>query len=220
MRRVTGFATFFLLGAALLAVSDWIAVWRQDSARRSTTKPATLVALIGVAATIDVTSQVARAWFVAALAFSLLGDWLLLDHRRFRTGLGAFLLAHIAYILGMQRLQESNTALGLGLMIAVIIVAALGRGIARGAWLRAGMAEAASVVVYMLVLGAMLAWAFGTARPMAAAGAALFLISDLFLAWGRYLRPHPAGPLAVAVTYHAAQALLVVSLTRGAWVLA
>ena len=46
----------------------------------------------------------------------------------------------------------------------------------------------------------------------AAAGAVLFLVSDTVLAWNRFVRPFPSGPVAVHVTYHLAQGLLVLSL--------
>ena len=43
----------------------------------------------------------ARAWFVAALVFSLAGDVLLmLPREQFVAGLSAFLVAHLCYIVG------------------------------------------------------------------------------------------------------------------------
>ena len=43
-----------------------------------------------------------RAWFVAALVLSLVGDvFLMLPQDLFVFGLGSFLLGHIAYIVGM-----------------------------------------------------------------------------------------------------------------------
>ena len=42
-----------------------------------------------------------QVWFVVALVFSLVGDVaLMLDSDRFVLGLGAFLVAHVAYIVG------------------------------------------------------------------------------------------------------------------------
>ena len=48
--------------------------------------------------------------------------------------------------------------------------------------------------------------------PAAAAGAALFVVSDAVLALNRFVRPIPRGDVAVHVTYHLAQGLLVLSL--------
>ena len=43
-----------------------------------------------------------RAWFVAALVLSLAGDvFLMLPKDLFVFGLGAFLLGHLAYIVGL-----------------------------------------------------------------------------------------------------------------------
>jgi uncharacterized membrane protein YhhN len=61
-----------------------------------------------------------------------------------------------------------------------------------------------------------LAWNVGA--PLAAAGATCFLASDTLLAVDRFDRPIPRGTLAVHVTYHVAQVLLVLSLLgTAAW---
>ena len=64
-----------------------------------------MVGLIGLAVGLTPGSaggDAARPWFVAALALSLVGDVLLmLPRERFVGGLVAFLLAHLAYIVGL-----------------------------------------------------------------------------------------------------------------------
>jgi uncharacterized membrane protein YhhN len=60
----------------------------------------------------------------------------------------------------------------------------------------------------------MFACAVATLNPLAGAGAGLFFVSDTVLAWNRFVRPLGRGPVAVIVTYHLAQALLVLSLLR------
>jgi hypothetical protein len=40
----------------------------------------------------------------------------------------------------------------------------------------------------------------------------LFLVSDTVLEWNRFVRPVRSGPVAVHITYHQAQGLLVLSL--------
>jgi uncharacterized membrane protein YhhN len=47
---------------------------------------------------------------------------------------------------------------------------------------------------------------------VAIAGAGLFYASDSLIGLARFVRPAPWGPVAVMVTYHAGQALLVASL--------
>jgi uncharacterized membrane protein YhhN len=47
--------------------------------------------------------------------------------------------------------------------------------------------------------------------PFAAAGALLFMTSDALIGWNRFVRSLAWAPLAIIVTYHVAQMLLVVS---------
>jgi uncharacterized membrane protein YhhN len=50
--------------------------------------------------------------------------------------------------------------------------------------------------------------------PAAAVGATFFVLSDTLLALNRFVRPLPLGNVAVHVTYHLAQGLLVLSLVH------
>ena len=83
------------LAWALLALTVLLALvdsWAVAAGRRAVElicKPATLVALIAVAVTLDPTDGAVRAWFVVALVFSLAGDTFLLFDRFFVPGLVA-----------------------------------------------------------------------------------------------------------------------------------
>jgi uncharacterized membrane protein YhhN len=66
----------------------------------------------------------------------------------------------------------------------------------------------------MLVIGAMVVTAFGTGRPLVAAGALVFMVSDAVLALDRFVRPRSWAPLAVMVTYHLGQGLIVAGALR------
>ena len=68
------------------------------------------------------------------------------------------------------------------------------------------------VGAYLLAISAMLALAAASGKPLAIGGAALFYASDGMIAWNRYVRPLRWSPLPVIVTYHLAQAGLVISL--------
>jgi uncharacterized membrane protein YhhN len=94
---------------------------------------------------------------------------------------------------------------------AVVIAARVAPPIVRGAH-RDDPAVGAAVTVYIAVIIAMLvaAWASGTVA--AAAGSALFVSSDAMIGWSRFVRRFRGHELAIIVTYHVAQALLVVSL--------
>ena len=69
-----------------------------------------------------------------------------------------------------------------------------------------------AVTVYMLVLVIMLdvAWWSGVAAAMA--GALFFVASDAMIGWSRFVNAFRHHHVAIMVTYHVAQALLVVSL--------
>src|SRR5690349_8961742 len=98
---MTALAWIALAAAAVFAIGDWISRARDDQLLEYVTKPATLVALIVVALALDPASSGRRAWFVAALAFSLAGDvFLMLPRDLFVAGLASFLVAHVCYVAG------------------------------------------------------------------------------------------------------------------------
>jgi len=71
--------------------------------------------------------------------------------------------------------------------------------------------EHGAVVVYAVLITLMCASSFfwkGKGRGWYIAGALLFLISDVFLAWNRFVRPFTWSSVAVLSCYWAAQALL------------
>jgi uncharacterized membrane protein YhhN len=68
------------------------------------------------------------------------------------------------------------------------------------------------VIAYVTVISAMVATAIGSGNPVAIAGALSFYASDALLGWNRFARPFPHARLAVMVTYHVGQGLLVLSL--------
>ncbi len=63
-----------------------------------------------------------------------------------------------------------------------------------------------------IALSAVAVLGVGTAAIATAAGGILFLASDSLIAWERFVHRVPHGPLAVIVTYHLAQALILIGL--------
>ena len=70
------------------------------------------------------------------------------------------------------------------------------------------------VVAYTAVISAMVVVAIGSGDGFAAAGALLFYTSDSLIAWDRFVSPRTWARHAIMITYHLAQAGLVVSLNR------
>lgn len=129
-----------------------------------------------------------RAWLGAALAASTLGDVLLALASwppSFVAGLGAFLLAHLAYcaLFAPWRAAPRGAravALGTVWLAAPALYAAFLPHLA---------ALAAPVAVYVAVLGAMASFALcaRTPGPQVAAGALVFVASDALIGIDRFL---------------------------------
>jgi uncharacterized membrane protein YhhN len=210
---VTASAWVLLVIAAAFAVGDWVAVVRSDTRLEYVCKPLTMVFLIALASAVEVDDPSVQKWFVLALVLSLLGDILLMVPRdRFVFGLGAFLLAHLAYIVGLWVDGVGILNFVIGLAIAGLTAVAIGGRILTA--INAGEEHnvLAPVRIYMVVISLMLASAIGTAEAFAIAGAALFYLSDSLIAWSRFVRPRPWHALTIMVTYHVAQTSLTLSL--------
>ena len=210
---MTSGAALLLTAAMVVAIGDWIAVVFRHKPLEYLCKPLTIVLLIGVALALDVDDTMARNWFIAALVLSLIGDvCLMLPSDVFVPGLVAFLLGHVAYIAGLWTRGVEGGALALGVVVVLGAIVFVGRPIVRA--VRAGPEPEMGipVIAYMVVISAMLASAIGTWIALAIVGAGLFYSSDAMIAWERFVRPRPFHRLAIIVTYHVAQAALVLSL--------
>ncbi len=146
-----------------------------------------------------------KGYVGAGLLLSGLGDVMLELPDGFVPGLLAFLLGHVAYVLGFWgRAPEPRLLLGVPFAAyAAAMVAVLYPGLGD---------LVAPVGVYGVVLGAM-AWRAACLRGrapdadahLALVGALLFVASDTCLAVNKFLAPFPgAGPLILA-TYWAGQ---------------
>jgi len=208
---VTSAAAFLLGMAAVFAVADWVAVARGSKPAEYVCKPATLALLLAAAVVLTPDDDGQRAWFVAALALSLLGDvFLMLPSDAFVQGLASFLLAHVAYVVGLQLERDSTGVLVLGVALALVATVTIGRVLLR----HAEPKLRGPVLAYMVAIGAMVASAIGTADGVAVAAAALFYVSDGLIGWNRFVRPFAGARLAIITTYHVAQGAFVLSLVR------
>jgi uncharacterized membrane protein YhhN len=208
---VNALATGLLVVAGLSAVGNWIAVARGSTIGVYVFKPLTLVLMIAAALALDPTDEATRVWFVVALVLSLLGDvFLMLPSDAFVAGLSAFLLAHVAYVVG---LNQDTDGLWLLAIPVVVVAAILGRRLVGGIR-RSGHPELVGpVVAYVVTILVMVASAVASGNALAAVGALLFMTSDAFIGEDRFVQHRAWQPLVIIVTYHVAQALLVLSLT-------
>ena len=146
-----------------------------------------------------------RRWISLGLLCSLAGD-ILLDWQGdlFVFGLGAFLLAHLAYLRAY--LSDCKQPAWLALLLAL----------ATGGTMFAILASAdlgqllIPVACYALAISAMLWRALArlgqpglnrSSTRLAAAGAALFVLSDSLIGINRFVAPFEAAPLAIMLSY-------------------
>ncbi len=209
--------------AFAIAVWDWFAVALSRRRLGYFTKPAVMVALLGAVlrgAHALGQPNALLSWVAVALFFSLLGDvFLMLPRERFTWGLGAFLLAHVAYLIGFSLQAPDFTYWAAGLAIVVGVVA--GKFYER---LRAALetedkafllkpVAAYTLAISLMVLSALLLpLREGISQPAAigiAAGAVLFFASDALLAWNRFVQPIPHGRLFTRILYHAGQIAII-----------
>ncbi|HYW11233.1 MAG TPA: lysoplasmalogenase [Longimicrobium sp.] len=177
-------------------------------------KPLTTVLVLALAATApDAVAARYQALVCAGLLLSLAGDvFLMLPRDRFVAGLASFLVAHAFYVAAF-----APWPLTLRAPLVLLVLAAFGAVLMRALWDRLGRLRAPVVVYAAALLG--MAWqaaerwmALGTTPALLAMiGAALFVVSDSALAWGRFRQRHPCGQTVVLSTYWTAQWLIALS---------
>jgi uncharacterized membrane protein YhhN len=209
---VTGVTAVLLAITVVSAVINWMAVYYEHRPVEYVFKPLTLVALTATALALDPQDPTVRTWFVVALVLSLAGDVLLmLPGDLFVPGLGSFLLAHVAYVVGLVIAGLEPAGVLAGLVVVAGAFALVGTPLIAGIR-RTEPAMAPPVMAYMGVISAMVVCAIGTGHGVAIAGAVLFYASDALIGWGRFVQSYDWGRVAIMVTYHVGQILLVLSL--------
>lgn len=154
---------------------------------------------------------------LGGLVLSWFGDALLIPagtSTSFRLGIGAFLLAHVAFAIAFLLLPLSTAAL----VTAAIGCLFAGRLILRWLWphLRSGMRAAVTgyVVTIMFMTTFAIAATAGSGPVAVAFGAVAFAISDLTVARDRFIQPGFVNRLSGLPLYYCAQLLLASSVAR------
>jgi uncharacterized membrane protein YhhN len=204
--------------ALLFAVLDWVAVGRGLKVVSYIAKPAVMVCLIAWLGVNGGWSGV-LLWFTAGLIFSLAGDiFLMLPKEQFIAGLISFLLAHLAYIAGLNTTPfPVNVATLIVLILVALVSTRLFLSIARGLAATGNSKLKIPLLIYTLVLSLMLfsalltfirpSWSPGGAL-LVGLGAVLFYLSDSLLAWNKFVGPLRHGELAIMITYHLGQVMI------------
>ncbi len=211
MKRI--FLGLYATAAAGLLLSTWVDVPTLRIVSKASVMP--LLILYYLASVVPAERSMV---IILALFCSFAGDVFLLDDEYFIPGLGAFLVAHIAYIIAYRhhRNEEGTDSIaGLHRVRLAFPVILAGSGLVVVLYPALGSLKI-PVIVYAAVICAMvLVSLFRYGRTSATSfwmvflGAVLFMISDSFLAINKFLTPLPGAGFQVLLTYTAAQFLIV-----------
>lgn len=160
-------------------------------------------------------------WFALGILFSLAGDIFLMVSvdRFFMAGLVAFLLAHAFYVAGFNSPLPHPTAWSFLLAVTIALGGArLMRPILHALAKRNLPRMRIPVVVYGVAISVMLlsamikimdpTWHAGAAG-LVSLGAFLFYLSDIILAWNKFVAPIRNGRIYNIAAYHLGQITLV-----------
>lgn len=159
---------------------------------------------------------------LSALVFSWIGDILLLWNHLFVYGLGAFLMAHVCYIIGFKVAQDGKPNLGkvnfvrsFFFNLPIYLAAALTFNLINP---NLGSLKI-PVIAYIIVIVSMVAMARDRFKKCNASsfwqvfiGAILFFISDGAIAISRFFMEFPESGIVIMGTYATAQLLIVMGI--------
>ncbi|GAB4503362.1 MAG: hypothetical protein Fur0043_03540 [Anaerolineales bacterium] len=206
--------------AVVFASLEALALWKDWPKLEWIAKPAVMVCLF-VWLVLTVGLQGALLWFGLGVLFSLVGDVaLMMVDRFFVAGLGAFLLAQMAYLVGFNTpLPAAATVWGLGIAVVLGLSAArVMRPIIGGVRKKGQNGLVVPVILYSIAITLMLLSALLTlfrpdwksnAASLVSVGAFSFYLSDIVLAWNRFVTPIQRGRVINIVLYHLGQIAIV-----------
>ena len=216
------FLTGLLALTFIAAITDWVAVHKGWRKVEIIAKPATMVFLFAWMAYTARFEHIALVFFGLGILFSLAGDvFLMLSDRWFIAGLVSFLMAHVMYIIGFYMpLPELSPlwALALAVILGLGAAQVLG-GIVNGLRAKSLQKLVTPVVIYGIIITLMLLSALLTlSRPdwqlltaiLVSLGALAFYISDVILAWNKFVKPIKNGRIMNMAAYHIGQIALII----------
>ncbi|MBN2079568.1 MAG: lysoplasmalogenase [Spirochaetes bacterium] len=211
-----GFPILLVLFLAALILRQWGAFSSKRVLKYLFTPLVTAsVAAIAFCSMIDDGITLYRSLILAALVFSLVADVILMvdEVDLLPHGIFYFMLAHGAFIAAFSldySFKTWHAAPALGIIVFIVLFNRAVRGRTGG--------HDHHVLVYSIVIGVMMMTAVahaGYGYPRKAifviAGASLFLVSDLLIAFLTFIRPHPRESVIVWSLYAPAQLILALS---------
>jgi hypothetical protein len=212
--------TFLRIALGFAALS-WVAIAAKWKFLEYITKTATLIALMAFIWNLrqGVIFRENVNWLLLAIFFSLIGNVLLMALPNSLTpGLIAFSLALISYILTLHiPLPAINLAIAIIIVMVGMTSYQIYRRISQGLGNSREVTLKVLIPIYMVILSMMVifsmltlvssGWEYYRALLLSA-GALLFLISNIWYAWDRFVEPLKWGRLRVTISFHLGQCLL------------
>lgn len=206
----------WLILAIIAAIVETIAVQKKNNRLEIFAKPLAMVFLF-LWLLSETGLQGTALWFGLGILFSLVGDILLVSssERMFMLGLVSFLLAHISYLIGFRDQLFNVTTWSVILFFVIYLNGTrLLRHIVNSMRTKGENTLVFPVIIYGLLISLMLyaamstlfdtTWSSGAAL-LVSAGALLFYLSDLILAWMKFVNPINNGRLLNIVAYYLGQ---------------
>jgi len=199
------------LACAVLVAGCLLAERRRSERGVWLTKPFASAAFVWAALAWGAPAAPFGRWLLLGLVACAVGDVLLIPRRApatLRAGMLAFAVGHALFATAFLVHGVALRAAAVAAVAALVFVLVVWR------WLRPHLAppDRVPVALYAGVIGGMLVCAIGAAARgapgTAAAGAALFALSDLAVAQDRFVAPSFASTLWGLPAYYAAQLLL------------
>jgi len=216
------FPWYAYLIIVLLCAVNWTAAFLEKMKLYYVTKPLVLMAMI--AFFVNGGGYAGKLLpFLIGLVLSLMGDIFLIPQRTrfFVTGMGAFALAHLAYIYGFSQWAISWWMYIPALVVLVIMLLVFNYYIetrctdANLPRFQKRLFKAYGVLIGAMALAAWLSVAREGWLPapavIAGLGGVLFMISDLMIALGKLEKRIPKQRFLVIVSYHIAQMFILSS---------
>jgi uncharacterized membrane protein YhhN len=184
-----------------------VAEKRRSLLGRWLAKPPASAAFVAAAWSRGAAGSVYGRWVLAALAFSMLGDVLLIPASTLLFGLGAFLVGHLLFAAAFVARGVSFPVVA----VAALVAAAAAAPIARWLLPHVKGSMRGPVIAYMTAISVMVSLAAGTyalrAAPLLLGGALAFYFSDLSVARDRFVKPTFVNRLWGIPLYYGAQFL-------------
>ena len=201
---------WFFVGLTIAGLVATLVGEHRGLTLRRVAKPVASAGFLGLALTLGATASPYGWWILIGLVFGFVGDVALLGTARswFLTGLVAFLIGHLMYVIAFL-----SAGVSLGPLVAGAAASAAAAFVVMR-WLRPHLAAEMNVpvIAYVVIISAMMAAAVGATAAgntrLILIGATAFYLSDLAVARNRFVAPGPINRLWGLPLYYLGQLLL------------